>query len=466
MQSAVAALQPIWKSPDIVGDRIGRKPPVSTRKICVSHQANHSARPYLNKKQLFAYGFLSMPIAWSSTLLITFVPTYYAINMGLGLGLVGGLFVAGRLLDVITDPLIGYASDRTRTRFGSRIPWMAVGAMIFIPLLLLLLIPPETISPVKAGLTICLFFIAYTLLDLPYSATGLELSPHRHERTILASVKAAFQVVGALAAAIIVALMPDTIATAFERSALLVAAFIALGLMLFMRGVPSYPQPRGRALSLKVALKTIWSEPRYRRLMAAFFLTQTGSALIFGLTALFILHNFGDGALTGIFVVLVLLSSALTLPIWLWASKRFGKIRVWKIALVAGAASLWLVPIIAPGNLIHFSVFCVLVGSVFGADAVLPTSLLADISDDLTTEDTGNAAMMLGYKNALSKLGFIAPMGIAFPVLGLMGFDGELIVTDARRWVLIFFYALLPALLRISAYLVIKTMHKTDISAS
>lgn len=407
-----------------------------------------------------------MPIAWSSTLLITFVPTYYAINMGLGLGLVGGLFVAGRLLDVITDPLIGYASDRTRSRFGSRSPWMAMGMITFIPLLLILLMPPETISPIKAGLMICLFFIAYTLLDLPYSATGLEMSPHRHERTVLASVKAAFQVAGALAAAVIVALTPDEMATAFEQSAVLITAVLVLGFLLFMRGVPPYPQPTGRALSLIRALATIWADLRYRRLMVAFFLTQTGSALIFGLTALFILYNFGDGMLTGLFVILVLLSSAFTLPIWLSVSKRFGKMKVWKIALVGGAASLWLVPILEPGNLIHFAIFCGLVGSVFGADAILPTSLLADISDDLTTQDFGNAAMMLGYKNALSKLGFVAPMGIAFPILGTLGFDADMIVEDAGRWALIFFYALLPALLRLAAYWVIKTMPSDVASVS
>ncbi|WP_267904695.1 MFS transporter [Algimonas arctica] len=425
-----------------------------------------SARPHLNRRQLFAYGLLSMPIAWSSTLLITFVPTYYAINMGLGLGVVGGLFVAGRLLDVITDPLIGYASDRTRSRFGSRSPWMVVGMVFFIPLLLLILMPVGSISPVKAGLMIGLFFIAYTLLDLPYSATGLEMSPHRHERTVLASVKAAFQVAGALTCAVVVALTPDVMSTAFQQSALWITALLILGITLFMRGVPTYPQPTGRPLSLKRALITIWADLRYRQLMIAFFLTQTGSALIFGLTALFILHNFGDGSLTGMFVVLVLLSSAFALPIWLWVSKRFGKMRVWQIALIGGAASLWLVPILEPGNTFHFAAFCILVGSVFGADAVLPTSLLADISDDLTTDDAGSAAMMLGYKNALSKLGFVAPMGIAFPILGMLGFDGDIMVGDSRHWALIFFYALLPALLRLAAFLAVKSMPADEVTAS
>jgi len=399
-----------------------------------------------------------MPIAWSGTLLITFIPTYYAIELGLGLGLVGGLFVAGRLLDVITDPLIGYGSDRTRSRYGARIPWMIVGMALFIPLLLSLLFPAETMTPIHAGVLIGLFFLAFTVLDLPYSATGLEMSPHRHERTVLASVKAAFQVAGALAAAIIVALYPDNIAQAFAHSGGFISVLILIGVTLFIRFTPAYPQPTGHPMPIKVALGMIWANPRYKRLMGAFFLTQTGSALIFGLTALFILNQFGDGSLTGLFIILVLLSSAGALPLWLRASKRIGKVKCWKAALIGGAAILWLVPFLEPGNIIHFGLFCVLIGSVFGADAILPTSVLADISDDMTTQASGNAAMMLGYKNALSKLGFVAPMGLAFPILGLLGFDDAAVIEDSRRWAMIFFYALLPAILRITAFFVIKEM--------
>ena len=423
-------------------------------------------RPYLNISQLFAYGLLSMPLSLSGTLLIAFIPTYYAIDLGLGLGLVGGLFVAGRLLDVITDPLIGLGSDRTRSRYGARLPWMFIGALAFVPLLWLLIMPGEAISPLRAGLIIGALFVAYTVLDLPYSAIGLELSPHRHERTVLASVKAAFQVAGAISAALIVAAFPDAIARAFSLSGALITGLVILGLFLFVRWVPPYPAPSGTPPRVKAALAAIWRQKPYRRLMSAFLLTQTGSALIFGLTALFILTNFGGGALTGAFILLVLVSSAAALPLWLRASRRFGKVRTWQAALILGAAALWLVPILTPGHILQFAVFCIIVGSVFGADAVLPTSLLADISDAMTTDQAGHAGLMLGYKNALSKLGFVAPMGLAFPVLGAMGLDEGASANTAQLWALIFFYALLPALLRMAAFTIIRRMDPSDIHIS
>jgi hypothetical protein len=59
------------------------------------------------------------------------------------------------------------------------------------------------------------------------------------------------------------------------------------------------------------------------------------------------------------------------------------------------------------------------VGATFGCDAMMPTSILADISGE--NEAAGGArqsGLFLAVKNAASKLSFVAPMGIAFPVLG------------------------------------------------
>ena len=78
----------------------------------------------LGALQLASYGFLTMPLAMAGLALLTYLPTFFAIDMGLGLGLVGGLFAAGRLLDIVTDPLIGHLSDRTRGPHGPRRPWM------------------------------------------------------------------------------------------------------------------------------------------------------------------------------------------------------------------------------------------------------------------------------------------------------------------------------------------------------
>ncbi|MFK8035610.1 MAG: MFS transporter, partial [Hyphomicrobiales bacterium] len=93
--------------------------------------------------QLLCFGVLTTPIAMGGLALVMFVPTFYAIDMGLGLAFVGAVFVFGRVLDVVTDPLIGYFSDQTSSRFGPRIPWIIIGTPIYCLSVLLLFSPPE-----------------------------------------------------------------------------------------------------------------------------------------------------------------------------------------------------------------------------------------------------------------------------------------------------------------------------------
>ena len=55
---------------------------------------------------------------------------FYTGDMGLGLSAVANIMLLARLFDVITDPLIGYLSDRTQTRLGKRKPWLAAGSVV------------------------------------------------------------------------------------------------------------------------------------------------------------------------------------------------------------------------------------------------------------------------------------------------------------------------------------------------
>src|SRR5680860_96061 len=95
-----------------------------------------------------AYGLPGVPLAALGLPLYVYLPTFYAETLGLGAAAVGvSLFVA-RLLDVFTDPAVGWASDRFRLPFGNRKGLMVLGA----PLLLIgieqLFRPGTSVGPV------------------------------------------------------------------------------------------------------------------------------------------------------------------------------------------------------------------------------------------------------------------------------------------------------------------------------
>ena len=97
----------------------------------------------LSKKTLFYYSLTDLPIAMSLFPVAVFIPRFYASDMGISLALVGTIIIVVRLFDVVTDPLMGYISDHTRSRFGRRRPWILAATPIMMLSIYMLFMPPE-----------------------------------------------------------------------------------------------------------------------------------------------------------------------------------------------------------------------------------------------------------------------------------------------------------------------------------
>ena len=140
---------------------------------------------------LFYYGTTSL-----------FLPIF---NVGYGVDavLLGLALSVPRLLDAVTDPLMGSLSDNARTRWGRRRPFMLVGIILSALCVALLFNPLHGMS--QTGLLLWLgvigsiFFVAYTSYFIPYAAWGLELSDHYLERTRVLSWRAYFNTAAGLA---------------------------------------------------------------------------------------------------------------------------------------------------------------------------------------------------------------------------------------------------------------------------
>ena len=136
--------------------------------------------------ELLALSALAVPLAGVALPLAVYLPAYYAQDLGLGLGAVGAVFMATRLIDFGFDPLIGRLSDATRSRFGRRKPWIAAGAP------LLFLATAAVFEPgwfgvrpgaLWLGAWLCLYFLGLTLVQIPFAAWVGEMSRLYHGRT-------------------------------------------------------------------------------------------------------------------------------------------------------------------------------------------------------------------------------------------------------------------------------------------
>lgn len=136
--------------------------------------------------RLAAFAAPALPLASAGVPLGIYLPPFYAQEAGLSLGLVGAIFMLSRIWDAVNDPLIGVLSDRTRSRFGRRKPWIAAGAPVFALAALAIFAPGLFgVKPGAAWLAgwLFVFYLGWTMVQIPLSAWGGELSTQYHQRS-------------------------------------------------------------------------------------------------------------------------------------------------------------------------------------------------------------------------------------------------------------------------------------------
>jgi glycoside/pentoside/hexuronide:cation symporter, GPH family len=161
----------------------------------------------LNFTTKLAYGSGDMGPAITANVLVFFLLYFFTNVAGLPAGMAGSILAIGKISDAINDPLIGILSDRTKHKWGRRIPWMLYGTIPFGLFFFLQWLVPEFSSNFNIN-NWCLFAyyvvigivfnLAYTAVNLPYTALTPELTQDYNERTNLNSFRFAFSISGSI----------------------------------------------------------------------------------------------------------------------------------------------------------------------------------------------------------------------------------------------------------------------------
>ena len=114
----------------------------------------------------------------------------------------GAITTAVLLFDILTDPIIGFLSDRTRSRWGRRAPWMILGAVVLTLGSIGLFAVPEGASPNFGALWVSVFFvnatIGFTMVVNPYGAMSGEITHDPRERSAMTGWRMGFASIGIL----------------------------------------------------------------------------------------------------------------------------------------------------------------------------------------------------------------------------------------------------------------------------
>lgn len=124
------------------------------------------------------------------------LPSYYGDDLGLGLAITGAILLLVRMIDMATDPLIGWLSDRS----GNRKIWVGIGAIIAGVGLWNLFTPPDQPDAMYLLIWASVLFFGWTMFQVPYLAWGADLSGDYRERTLLTALREGAGLIGILLA--------------------------------------------------------------------------------------------------------------------------------------------------------------------------------------------------------------------------------------------------------------------------
>ena len=149
------------------------------------------------------YGTGDLGFSMNNSIISSLFPIFMMDVIGLSPALVAIILFVGRSWDYVNDPIMGHLSDRTRTRWGRRRPFLLFGAIPFGLSFILLWLSPnfsQTGLIIYYSAAYIIYEAMATVVYMPYYALTPELTEDYDERTKLTSFRMLFNILGSLAA--------------------------------------------------------------------------------------------------------------------------------------------------------------------------------------------------------------------------------------------------------------------------
>ncbi|SEP99803.1 glycoside/pentoside/hexuronide:cation symporter, GPH family [Loktanella sp. DSM 29012] len=375
--------------------------------------------------------------------------TYLTTFLGVPPGAAGVVTFAVLGFDVITDPIVGYWSDRSTSRWGRRMPWIALGALILAAGIVAMFAVPQGMGWQANALWVTAFFalasIGFTFVTIPYGAMAGEMTQDPTERSTMMAFRMTFASLGLLiAGALVPALAGDT-REGYARAVLLVAPVIVLtiwGMLFATRRAPTIPTPATQGFVS--VLRLVLENRPFAILTLLYGVFTLGVALIAAglqLSALYLVTDDGTGALSGLagalgifstLFAMFIVGSVISQPIWVLASRRFGKTTALALGMLAYIAVLLGIRAVLPApTLGPLAGLFLLAGMTNGAYQQVPWAMYPDLMDvtrrrsGTAIEGAFSAVWLFGQKvaNALAPL----LLGLILSVAGWRASDSGVV---------------------------------------
>jgi GPH family glycoside/pentoside/hexuronide:cation symporter len=425
----------------------------------------------LSVKQKLGFGIYDLGGNMFFTVMGFWCLHYLTDVVGLSAALAGSAVMIGKLWDAVTDPWMGYISDRTRSRWGRRRPYLLFGALPSLLFMWFFFTSPSILGKISgntplflwAVLALMLLNTAVTVTNIPYSSLTPELTGDYHERTSLNGYRfgcAVFgTIIGAAAVQPIAALLPDQKA-GFSVLGLILGILMAGTTLLTFFGTREKARSPGDspASGFLATYAAVFTNKPYLILIITYALHLMGITFLQGILVYYTKYIYNREEITTPAMILLLLTAMCFIPVSVLVSRRIGKKRTYQIcfAVLASACAA----IFSLGHILgppFFLALMVYAGIGVGFSYVSPFAMVPDtIEYDAVKTGSRKEGAYYGIWTFVSNSGQALSVFFSGIIRARGGYRADAAQSPAALLAIRLLAGPIPALILIAALLLIQ----------
>lgn len=384
----------------------------------------------LTLSSLLAY---SMPVGITSFLVIPtagILQGVYAKYYGLELTTIAIVLLIARVFDGVVDPVIGYLSDRSRERSGSRKPWVVSGGIGMVICAYFLLSPSYSVTAASFLFWLMAFYLAWGLFEIPHIAWGSEITGDYVERSRVYSARAVFATLGSIAffALPLLPIFGDSQYTpeTLRMGVLISSVFMIASLyFLLLRSPDGEVVESHKEDNLRSMIHSIVCNKPLLLFVATYFTAGLGLGMFGGLLFIYLDSYLQLGDQIAMIFLLGSFSGLVAIPLWLMFIRKTSKTLAWGLSMASYVLLIGAMIFIEPGTGLIAPLFVICALFFSGAcQGVVAPAILADIVDyGMWKFGRDRAATYFSFYMLITKVNVGISSALGLTIIGLYHFD-------------------------------------------
>ena len=390
----------------------------------------------------FLYSLPSIPLAAAQIAVYIAVPAIYSKIAAVGIGITGLVIMISRVIDMITDPILGTYLDRMVEKIGWKF-WLLIGFPLISIGIFILFNPLDGLEIISLLLGVIFVTLGWTFFSIPWWGIGIAISnSNSNDRFKVVSFRELLTIPGVILGLFLIHF------SNISGEIFLIISILFLS-PLFIKEIPIPNISNAKGASYFLNIKNLFkNNSNFKYLCLSYFFIGLSNGVTSILFILFV--EFIIGGSPQNFLSIYFISAFMGLPFVYMLASKYNKKRIWTSFIILACICFLPVVFLSNNSTTLFMVICIISGFCLSADLIIPSSIQADI---IYKEQQQNKNVLVGkiYSvwSFIQKLSLALSAGVCLPLLGYFGFNPSEVNTQLLP--LSFAYGIIPIILRIPA---------------